>query len=251
MNYAYIRFSTDKQDERQQMNAIENYLRLKGLSIDRYEMDEGVSGGVSYKNRKLNDLVKSMSQGDSLIVTEISRLGRSMSDINKLVADELKPRGVRLIVIAMGLDLDCANIKALDEMIIFAFSFAAQLEKELIITRTRSALEARKKSGMEIGGTNSLWGRKTGSDRKEAIAKASRASAESRRLTASINPANKEFLEFMEYYIAKHGAIGRNYDWESVSAELNRRGKRTATGMEFTGKRARSMYDKLKTQING
>src|SRR5574344_1223539 len=85
-----------------------------------------------------------LERGDMLIVSEISRLGRSMSDINKLVSDELKPRGVRLVVVQMGIDLDCANIKALDEMLLFAFSFAAQLEKELIQNRTQSAIEVRK-----------------------------------------------------------------------------------------------------------
>ena len=105
------------------MNSINTYLSVRGLSADEIVSDEGVSGCVSYKNRNLNELLAEMNEGDALVVSEISRLGRSMSDLNKLVTDELKPRKIRLIIISMGLDLDCSNLKAIDEMILFAFAF--------------------------------------------------------------------------------------------------------------------------------
>lgn len=144
MNYAYIRFSTDKQDETQQVQALTEYAERQGMAIDAVEKDEGVSGGVSYRERNLYKLVRKLKKGDALIVSEISRLGRSMSDLNILVNEELKPRGVRLIVIKMGIDLDCSNLKAVDQMLLYAFSFAAQVEKEMIQQRTQSALDARK-----------------------------------------------------------------------------------------------------------
>src|SRR5574344_814105 len=149
--FVYIRVSTDKQTFDQQMNSINTYLSIRGLSADEIVSDEGVSGCVSYKNRNLNELLAEMNDGDALVVSEISRLGRSMSDLNKLVNDELKPRKIRLIIISMGLDLDCANLKAIDEMILFAFSFSAQLEKEMIQERTKNALDARKKQIDAVG----------------------------------------------------------------------------------------------------
>lgn len=152
MNYAYIRFSSDKQDETQQVQALTEYAEKQGLTIDSIEKDEGISGGVSYKDRNLNKLVRMLKKGDALIVSEISRLGRSMSDLNVLVNEELKPRGVRLIVVKMGIDLDCSNIRAVDQMLLYSFSFAAQVEKELIQQRTQSALDARKKLIDEDGG---------------------------------------------------------------------------------------------------
>lgn len=152
MNYAYIRFSTDKQDETQQAQAIKEWAEPRGITIDYIAKDEGVSGGVSYRDRNLYRLVHKMKKGDTLIVSEISRLGRSMSDLNNLINDELKRRCIRLIVIKMGLDLDCANLKAIDEMIFFAFSFAAQIEKEMIQQRTKSAMDARKEMLIKDGG---------------------------------------------------------------------------------------------------
>ena len=152
MTIGYIRFSTDSQEATQQMYALEQYARTRGITIDSYEQDEGVSGGVSYKERKLYGVIKKMRAGDILITTEISRLGRSMSDVNMLVSQELKPRKLRLIVVKMGLDLDCSNLKAVDEMLIFAFSFAAQCEKEMIVQRTQSSMDAKKELIRTQGG---------------------------------------------------------------------------------------------------
>lgn len=159
MVYAYIRFSTDKQDQTQQVQALKEWSEPRGITIDSIEMDEGVSGGVSYKDRRLLGLVQQMKEGDILVVSEISRLGRSMSDLNMLINTELKPRKARLIVVKMGLDLDCANLKAVDEMIFFAFSFAAQVEKEMIQARTQSAIDARKEALRRDGGFFSKSGR--------------------------------------------------------------------------------------------
>ncbi len=158
MVYAYLRFSTTKQDEIQQIHAINEFASQKGIAIDEFEKDEGVSGGVSFRDRNLNRLVKKLQNGDVLLVSEISRLGRSMSDINILVNEELKKRGVRLLVIKMGLDLNCSNLKAVDQMVLFALSFAAQCEKELIQSRTQSAIDARKEWIQKDGGFVSKTG---------------------------------------------------------------------------------------------
>lgn len=242
MNYAYIRFSTDKQDEQQQMNSIVNFLHGKGVSVDKYVKDEGVSGGVSYKNRKLYGLVKKMRPGDSLIVSEASRLGRSMHDLNMLVNEELKPRGVRLIIINMGFDIDCSQLKAIDEIMLSFFGFAAQLEKELIQERTRNGLEARKKSGKPIGGTNELWGKITCASRKDAVTAAAVVSAKVRRDKAKNDPANIAFKEFMEDWRES----GKALDWAAIADKLNSRGKKTTTGLAFTPVRARAMYEKTR-----
>ena len=120
----YSRVSTEKQTLEQQERTVYEWLKSHGMNATHTISDEGVSGGVSYKDRNLGRrIIPLLERGDILIVSEISRLGRSMSDINKLVNDELKPRGIRLVVVQMGIDLDCSNIKALDEMILFSFSF--------------------------------------------------------------------------------------------------------------------------------
>lgn len=152
MTYAYLRYSTSHQDELQQKFSLDEYAAQHGLKIDELIKDEGVSGGVSYRDRNLYELVRKLAPGDVLITTEISRLGRAMSDISKLLNDELKPRKVRLVIIKMGIDVDCSNLKAQDDFLFSALSFAAQLEKEMIQQRTQSAIDARKEAIKKDGG---------------------------------------------------------------------------------------------------
>lgn len=159
MTTAYIRYSTDKQDEIQQIQALKDWAAPRGITIDSIEKDEGVSGSVSYKKRKLYNLVCKMGEGDILVVSEVSRLGRSMSDLTKLISDELKPRKVRLICIKMGLDIDCAHLSSVDEMLLMAFGFAAQVEREMTVQRTQSAIDARKELIKKDGGFISKAGR--------------------------------------------------------------------------------------------
>lgn len=244
--YVYLRVSTEKQELTQQLNTINDYLSSKHLQADEVVSDEGVSGGVSYKQRKLNDLLKDMVEGDCLVVSEISRLGRSMSDLNKLVNDELKPRKLRLIIIKMGLDLDCANLKAIDEMILFAFGFAAQIEKEMIQDRTKSALDARKKQIEEQGFFIAKSGEKRtklGNDRN-AMPEAQKAAAEQRTAKAKANAQNV----FLWKYMAQQD--DRKLTAERVDrlvANLNALGATTSTGLPFTPLRFRAMWTKVQS----
>lgn len=248
--YAYLRVSTDSQNLMQQQNAINEYIKYKGLTITDVVTDEGVSGGVSYKDRHLYNLVQSLNEGDVIVVSEISRLGRSMSDLNKLVNEELKPRKIRLIIITMGLDLDCSNLKAIDEMILFAFSFSAQVEKEMIQERTRNALEARKKKIVNEGGFYSKkgkWCTKLGNDGTHTQA-ASIASAKKRQAVARENASNLAVYKYIRSWEKRNIALNKETPrkvYEELSDILNELGYTTPTGLEFNQLRLRAMWDKL------
>ena len=249
--YAYLRVSTDSQNLMQQQNAINEYIKYKGLTITDVVTDEGVSGGVSYKDRHLYNLIQSLNEGDVIVVSEISRLGRSMSDLNKLVNEELKPRKIRLIIITMGLDLDCSNLKAIDEMILFAFSFSAQVEKEMIQERTRNALEARKKKIVNEGGFYSKkgkWCTKLGNDGTHTQA-ASIASAKKRQAVARENASNLAVYKYIRSWEKRNIALNKETPrkvYEELSDILNELGYTTPTGLEFNQFRLRAMWDKLK-----
>ena len=249
--YAYLRVSTDSQNLMQQQNAINEYIKYKGLTITDVVTDEGVSGGVSYKDRHLYNLIQSLNEGDVIVVSEISRLGRSMSDLNKLVNEELKPRKIRLIIITMGLDLNCSNLKAIDEMILFAFSFSAQVEKEMIQERTRNALEARKKKIVNEGGFYSKkgkWCTKLGNDGTHTQA-ASIASAKKRQEVARENASNLAVYKYIRSWEKRNIALNKETPrkvYEELSDILNELGYTTPTGLEFNQLRLRAMWDKLK-----
>lgn len=241
----YSRVSTDRQTLDQQERTVYEWLRTHGMTATHTISDEGVSGGVSYHDRNLGkQVIPMLSSGDILIVSEISRLGRSMSDINKLVADELKPRGVRLVVVQMGIDLDCANIKALDEMLLFAFSFAAQLEKELIQNRTQSAIKVRRQKLHADGSFVSKKGNLVthlGNAKGTDLSRANEASAKARTERARQNPNNRIIWGI----IGQSGAPTAE-DARRMTAQLNQMGVSTSTGLQFTPERVRTTYNNLK-----
>lgn len=75
MNYGYIRVSSDKQTVENQRYEITNYCVSKGIVIDKW-IEESVSGAKSPDVRKLGIILKQIAKGDTILVTELSRLGR-------------------------------------------------------------------------------------------------------------------------------------------------------------------------------
>ncbi len=84
MVYAYIRVSTDKQTVENQRFEVQKFATEKGLVIDKW-VSEKVSGTKIANDRKLGPLLKRMKKGDTLIITEISRLGRNLMGIMSML----------------------------------------------------------------------------------------------------------------------------------------------------------------------
>jgi len=144
--YAYIRISTDKQDLENQRYVILEYVNKKKLGNVSF-IEETVSGKVSWKNRKLKELIIQLQKGDNLIVAELSRLGRSMLEIMELLSILLR-KGVNVYVVKGNYELkDDIQSKVLT----FAFSLASEIERELISQRTKEALAKRKAEGKKLG----------------------------------------------------------------------------------------------------
>lgn len=153
MIYAYIRVSTDKQTVENQRYEIDNYCRTRSIAIDRY-IEETTSGMKDVDKRKLGELLKRMKKNDTLIASEISRLGRRLLEVMSIL-DNLIKRKIKVITVKEGFEL-CDNLQS--HVIAFAFSLASEIERSLISQRTKEAL-ARKKSmgvslGRKTGGTN-------------------------------------------------------------------------------------------------
>lgn len=256
--YFYSRISTNRQKLTQQRHKVTDYIARRGWSIEKEIFDEDVSGyKVRYDDRGLRTLIDMMSEGDCLICSELSRLCRSMADVNRLVNDDLKPRKLRLVIVSMGIDLDCSRMRAIDELILQNFAFAAQAEAEMLSERTKSALDAIKdeiartgKHVSNIGRVITRLGAPSGgctTENAEKYAKRAITIAESKRKRAKSNDNNERFYRFLVAWEARHGEIDRNTDLHEFSEELNRLGYKTATGMDFDIFRARSMANRVKS----
>ncbi len=140
---AYIRTSCDKQDLNNQKLEILEYARRKDIKVDDFIEIEASSRKTAIE-RRIEELVERLAGFDTLLVTELSRLGRSTAEVMSLVNDLIK-RNIRLIVIKQGLDSNHQDMGS--KVLITMFCLFAELERDLISQRTREALASKKRQG--------------------------------------------------------------------------------------------------------
>lgn len=110
-------------------------------------VEEIVSGKVSWRKREIADILDNLKAGDSIIVSELSRLGRSMLECMEILSVSLE-KGVYVYAVKGNWKLD-NSIQS--KIIAMAFSMAAEIERDLISSRTTEALRHRKAQGMKLG----------------------------------------------------------------------------------------------------
>lgn len=146
MVIAYLRVSTEKQFLENQRDEILRFANKNNLEIDKW-YKETVSGTVSTKERKLAKLLRKMKPGDSLIVTEISRLSRTLLEIMHILNLCIQKKVILYSTKEGYVFQDNINSKVLG----FAFGLVAEIERNLISIRTKEALARRKQEGKPLG----------------------------------------------------------------------------------------------------
>ena len=146
MNYAYIRVSNDKQTTKNQRYEILKFANEKKMVIDHW-IEETVSGTKRVKDRKLGRVIEGLGHEDTLITTELSRLGRSLMEVMSILHD-LMDKKVKVLTTKERYELgDNINSKVLA----FAFGLSAEIERNMISQRTKEALARRKADGTTLG----------------------------------------------------------------------------------------------------
>ncbi len=144
--YAYIRVSCDKQSTKTQKYEITKYAKDKNIIIDKW-IEETISGTKKVEDRKLGNLLKKMDKGDTLIISEMSRLSRNLMGIMAILNSSIEKR-TNIIAIKENFHLsDNINSKVLA----FAFALSAEIERNLISLRTKEAIARKKAEGCKIG----------------------------------------------------------------------------------------------------
>ena len=147
MIYGYIRVSTDKQDCDNQKLGIESKAAALGIQIDKYIEDAGISGTKEPEQRALGGCLKKLKAGDVLICSELSRLGRKLFMIMRILEHCMKC-GAKVYTVKDGYELG-DNIQS--KVMAFAFGLSAEIERDLISQRTKEALLKLKKQGKKLG----------------------------------------------------------------------------------------------------
>lgn len=147
MVYGYIRVSTDHQDCENQKLGIEAKARSLGIQIEKYIQDSGVSGTKEPNKRALGSCLRRLQSGDVLICSELSRLGRKMFMIMRIL-EHCMNIGARVYTVKDGYELG-DNIQS--KVLAFAFGLSAEIERDLISQRTKEALALRRAQGYKLG----------------------------------------------------------------------------------------------------
>ena len=147
---AYIRVSTDEQDSRNQKFEILNYCDKNKLKVDKW-LEIEISSRRSPKERRIDELLSFLNSGDCLIVSELSRLGRSTGEVIQLVK-EFSMQHVEFVSIKQNLKINSSNGNDMtSKVMVTIFSLLAELERDLISERTKIALARAKASGKKLG----------------------------------------------------------------------------------------------------
>jgi DNA invertase Pin-like site-specific DNA recombinase len=143
---AYLRVSTNDQDLAKNKADILHLVNDKALGPVRW-VEEQVSGNVSWRKRAIAGVIDELQEGDTLIVSELSRLGRSMLECMEIISIASQ-RGINLYAVKGNWQLD-GTIQS--KIMAMAFAMAAEIERDLISQRTKEALAAQKRAGKKLG----------------------------------------------------------------------------------------------------
>jgi DNA invertase Pin-like site-specific DNA recombinase len=148
MIFGYIRVSTEQQSLQNQKHKILEYAQQHKLLIDEF-IELEISSKKSQKERKIDILLKKMGEGDVLICTELSRLGRNMLEILNLV-EEFNQHKIKLIFTNQP-ELSTNQNEALSALLLAIYGYFAQTEREIISERTKQGLAAARAMGKVLG----------------------------------------------------------------------------------------------------
>lgn len=142
----YIRVSSVKQTVDHQRYEIQQFAKENHIQIDTW-IEETISSRQALKRRKLGRLLDHLNAGDILISCEISRLGRSMLEVMRILETCLN-KECQVWTIKENFRLG-ADIQS--KVMAFAFGISAEIERSLISQRTKSSLANIKASGKKLG----------------------------------------------------------------------------------------------------
>jgi len=159
---AYLRISTGGQSLDSQRLAILDYANCRGLTVQTF-VETHASARHPGARQGVATLLEQLHPGDLLLVSELSRLGRSVGQIIQLV-DRLLKQQVRLIAIKEHIQLNGTQ-DLQTKVMITLFGLFAEIERDLIAERTKEGLAAARAKGRLPGrprgalGTSRLTGR--------------------------------------------------------------------------------------------
>ena len=142
----YIRVSSNKQTCEHQHFEIQQFAEHNKINVDKW-VEETISSRKALNKRKLGQLLDELQDGDILIAAEISRLGRSLLEVMRILETCLN-KNCQVWTLKenyrLGNDIQ-------SKVMAFAFGLSAEIERNLISQRTKASLESVRATGKRLG----------------------------------------------------------------------------------------------------
>ncbi len=149
--YGYIRVSTAEQTAESQKNLIARFATERKMLIDKW-IEVEMSSRKTADKRKITELLSQVVENDVVIVSELSRLGRSIQEVLQIIKSLMEEKKCRLILVKQNMDLNPLNVLDMsNKILITIFSMLAELERDFISFRTKEGLNALKAKGVKLG----------------------------------------------------------------------------------------------------
>ena len=150
MVYGYLRVSTIDQNNEKFKTGILHYTNERKLGSVKW-IDEKISGAKDWKNRKLGRLVERLKKSDVIIVPELSRLARSVSQIYQII-EAIRVKGGILHILKQNIIIDgTTELSLYTKAMLNVFSLIDELDRDFIRLRTKEALMVKKNEGVKLG----------------------------------------------------------------------------------------------------
>lgn len=143
----YLRVSTVDQDTEKNEADVLKFANSKDFGKVQF-VSEKVSGAKSWKKRKLFDVVNDLQANDVLIVPELSRLGRSLIEVLE-VLNILTNKSVKVYSVKENFQLNGQDMQS--KVMRTMLGLFAEIERDLIVDRTREGLQAAREKGRILG----------------------------------------------------------------------------------------------------
>lgn len=140
----YIRVSSNKQTVQHQHYEIQQFAEHNNINVDKW-VEETITSRKPLNKRKLGQLLDELQYGDILIAAEISRLGRSLLEVMRILETCLN-KNCQVWTLKEHYRLGIQS-----KVMAFAFGLSAEIERNLISQRTKASLDSIRATGKKLG----------------------------------------------------------------------------------------------------
>lgn len=214
----YVRTSTGEQQVNAQRHIIDEFYNDNGIVETDCIMANGHSSRKNYTKRQIDALLATVTRRSLVVVSELSRLARSIRQAFEILA-AIRGKGGHIYVVTQSL-LIKPESDIMSDILVFGLSMAAEIERDLISQRTKA-------------GVNAAWaaGKQKGSPKIGEL--------NARQTAAAIAHA-----ESLREPIEK--LINQGLSQRAIAAWLNDHGYETVTGKRFICASVQAVLKRLK-----